>query len=353
MKKIVLLVGGILFAAAATAGEGAGEWDFLAAPPGVRCLAMGGAGTALGDDHATGVLNPAGLGRLNRGEASFAHHEGVESISRDSLGIAWPTEKGTVAGRWSRGDYGSLPGLDSAGNSLGDISAQENWFQISGGHSFRDRLCAGASLNHAERKLHDQSTSGAFADVGVLARVPAPKIFHEARAGFSVRRIGFGWPRGEGPPRELRLGLATGLWDDRVTVAADLVQPQGGDLRPLAGIEYASGGAAFFRVGYDHSLESSFSYGVGFRAGDVTLDYAFAPMGDLGNTNHLGLTWRFGNPAEAYYEKGLDYFRQEDYARAVVNFNRALSADPHHAKALLKLREANQKLQKKWDDTPR
>jgi Tfp pilus assembly protein PilF len=85
----------------------------------------------------------------------------------------------------------------------------------------------------------------------------------------------------------------------------------------------------------------------------VVLDYAFAPLGDLGNTHHVGIAWRVGNPAEAYYEKGMDYFRQEDYARAVVYFNRALAADPRHAKALLKLREANQHLQKKWDDSPR
>jgi tetratricopeptide (TPR) repeat protein len=121
----------------------------------------------------------------------------------------------------------------------------------------------------------------------------------------------------------------------------------------LAGIEFASGGAAFFRLGYDHGLESPFTYGLGFRAGEVLLDYAFAPLGDLGNTHHVGIAWRVGNPAEAYYEKGMDYFRQEDYARAVVYFNRALAADPRHAKALLKLREANQHLQKKWDDSPR
>lgn len=353
MKKYCLSLGGFLFVLKVLAGEGSGEWDFLAAPPGVRSMALGGAGTALGDDHAAGVLNSAGLGRLARGEASFAHHAGVESISRDSLGVAWPTEKGTVAGRWSRVDYGSLPGLDSAGNSLGDISAQENWFQVSGGRAFRDRFWMGAALNHVEQKLHDQSTSGAFVDAGVLARIPAPALFCQPRAGFSVRRLGFGWPGGDGPSEELRLGLATGIWDERVTIAADLVQPQGGDLRPLAGIEYASGGSAFFRLGYDRSLESPFSYGVGFRAGDLTLDYAFAPMGDLGNTNHVGIAWRFGNQAEACFEKGMDYFRQEDYARAVISFNRALAADPHHPKALLKLREANQKLQKKWDDPSR
>lgn len=78
-------------------------------------------------------------------------------------------------------------------------------------------------------------------------------------------------------------------------------------------------------MGYDHSLESPFTYGLGFRAGGLSFDYAFAPLGDLGNTHHVGIAWRFGNPGvEVYYEKGMDDLRQEDYARAVVNFNRAL-----------------------------
>lgn len=170
-------------------------------PPGVRSLALGGAGTALGDDHASGVLNPAGLGRLTRGEASFAHHEGVELISRDSLGIAWPTEKGTLAGRWSRVDYVLCPGLDAAGNSLGEIGAREDWYQLAGGGSFRDRLWGGVSLNYAQRKFHDQSTAGSFFDAGGLARIPSPQFFQQARVGFAVRRVGFGWPGGEGPPR--------------------------------------------------------------------------------------------------------------------------------------------------------
>jgi hypothetical protein len=308
MNKYCLALIGIFFVMTVQAGEGSGEWDFLAAAPGVRSLALGGAGTALGDDHSSGVLNPAGLGRLARGETSFAHHEGVESISRDSLGVAWPTERGTLAGRWSRVDYGSLPGLDSAGNSLGDISAQENWWQVSGGRSFRDRLWAGASLNHVQQKYHDQSTSGAFVDAGVLARIPSPQVFHEARAGISVRRIGFGWPRGEGPSREIRLGLATGVWDERLTLAADLVQPQGGDLRPLAGIEYASGGSAFFRLGYDHSLEEPFTYGLGFRVGGRGVGLRFCAVGRFGEYPPCGNCLAGRKPGGGLLRKGDGLF---------------------------------------------
>jgi hypothetical protein len=352
MKQLLIAIVGVGLSLGVSAGEGE-EWDFLSAPPGVRSLALGGAGTALGDDHASGVLNPAGLGRVARGEVSLSHHEGVESITRDSLGFAWPLERGTVAARWSGVDYGTITGLDSSGNSLGQIGAREDWVQISGAGGFRDRLWAGVALNQSERKLHDQTTKGAFVDAGLLARLPAPSFFQGIRAGFSLRRMGVGWPSGEGPSSEFRLGLATGVWDERLTVAADLVQPKGGDLRPLAGIEYASGGSAFFRLGYDGSTEDLFTYGLGFRVADLRMDYAFAPLGDLGNTHHVGLVWHFGKPAEKYYEKGMDYFRQEDFARAVVNFNRALAADPHHSKALLRLREANKRLKKEWDESGR
>lgn len=95
------------------------------------------------------------------------------------------------------------------------------------------------------------------------------------------------------------------------------------------------------------------TYGAGFHAGDLRVDYAFAPLGDLGDTHHVAVTWKFGHLDQAYYEKGLDFFRQENYAQAIVHFHKALLANPKHAQALVRLNEATEKLEQEWKDDSR
>ena len=153
-------------------------------------------------------------------------------------------------------------------------------------------------------------------------------------------------------PRELRFGVATNLWRDRLGFSVDMVQERDQALRPLVGLELISGGSVFLRCGYaaGPSAGGPMTYGAGFHAGDLKIDYAFAPLGDLGDTHHVAFTWRFGHLAEAYYEKGLDYLRQENYAKAILSFHQALLANPKHTKSLLRLNEATEKLEQEWKD---
>lgn len=93
--------------------------------------------------------------------------------------------------------------------------------------------------------------------------------------------------------------------------------------------------------------------GFGFRAWDLQVDYGYVGFGALGETHHLGLTYRFGSVAEKHYERGLASLQQKDYAQAVIHFARAVSLDPNHRRALLSLREASGKLQEQEHPRPR
>jgi Tfp pilus assembly protein PilF len=75
------------------------------------------------------------------------------------------------------------------------------------------------------------------------------------------------------------------------------------------------------------------------------VDYAYAAFRPLGGTHRLSLSWRFGSVAEAHYERGMGYLRRGDDARAVIEFARTVALDPSHKRALLRLREANERIQ--------
>jgi hypothetical protein len=76
----------------------------------------------------------------------------------------------------------------------------------------------------------------------------------------------------------------------------------------VAGAEYWARGAVALRLGYngrEAQEGSGLTLGLGFRAWDLEVDYSFIGYGDLGETHHVGLTYRFGRLAEKHYELGL------------------------------------------------
>jgi hypothetical protein len=339
------------------AGEGTDPMDFLSAPLGPRSVALGGGGAALGGDGATAILNPAALGRLPRGEASFAGHDGMDFARSQSLGVAVPvTGRGTWAARWTQVDYGDIPGYDSTANSLGNVTAQDNWLQAAwGGRAFSDKWWWGAAFNGARETLGSESASTLFLDMGILHQLPATRVLPNARIGLSIRRLGpdveYG-PNSYSLPREIRLAAATEYFADRLRISGDLSRLHDGRNTLQTGLEFTAGGGALFRLGYNSALDDGLglSYGLGVRAWDIQVDYAYTPMPDLGDSHWLGFTYRFGNMAEKYFEKGMEFLRQEDDANAVIWFSRALEVDPTHTGALVRLREATGRLEKQWKD---
>ena len=124
--------------------------------------------SALGDDGASGVLNPAGFGRLARGEISFTHAQGVDDMIQQNLMMAFPTLNGTWAVRWSRVDYGSFPGQDAQGNPLGEVEAKDQWIQLAYGRSLINQTWVGASVNYVNQSLYTETIHGPFVDLGGL-----------------------------------------------------------------------------------------------------------------------------------------------------------------------------------------
>ena len=86
-----------------------------------------------------------------------------------------------------------------------------------------------------------------------------------------------------------------------LTLALDFIRPQDASSYIAAGLEYHLLQMLNLRVGYNgnnHFVGNGITYGVGLNFHSWTLDYAFVPAGELGDTNRISASYRFGRAAE-------------------------------------------------------
>lgn len=337
------------------AGEGTTAFPLLQFPPDVRGLALGQTGAGRAGDAAAGAANPAVLGSVSRGEVLFSQSQWVETTKLQSVLAAVPTlDHGAGYLRVQSADFGELDGYDTTGGATGKTKAQDLLVEGAWGKRvLSEGFWLGLGVGYAQEKLGDSVTDATYLNAGGLVQLPPVGWVSDTHVGLSLQQWG---PKPDGNTslaQELRLGLTSQI--QRLGVSLELRHPNGQTIRPHAGFEFAAWPTVAFRLGYAGSLapESRWSYGMGFRVGELGVDYTFLPLGNLGDTHHLGLSWHFGRLLEKHLERGEEALRNELPDKAVIHFGRALAADPQNQRAMRGLREAEKQLRKQWpDDAP-
>lgn len=323
--------------------EKAASFEFLRLPTGARTSAMGGAGVAEAKGMAGAHINPAGLGRLWRDEISLTSARWIDDAHFQSAGMAHPLALGgAVSGSILSMDYGDIAGYSPTGGAEGHVSARDAVVRLGYGRASGRRLFWGLQGAYATETLVDETDHGTAGDGGILW-VP----FREGPCrSLTLGGAFHNWGKG---PHTLQAGFNARPFFESLSLSVDGQKTPGESVSLLAGGEYWARGAVALRLGYNARTAkegSGVSFGFGFRAWDFDVDYAFIDFGALGETHHMGLTYRFGSVAEKYYERGLVSLQRKDYAHAVVHLARAVSVNPQHRRALLRLREANELFQK-------
>jgi hypothetical protein len=337
------------------AGEGTSAFSLLRFPPDVRGLALGQTGVAREGDGAAGAANPAVLGSVSRGKVLFTQSQWVETTKLQSILTAVPTlDYGSFFMRAQTVDFGEMDAYDTAGAATGKTGAQDLLLETAWGKRVLSEWSwFGVGIGYAQEKLGDSVMGATFLNAGGLVQLPPVGWVSKTHVGLSLQQWGTQPDANTSLAQEVRLGLASQV--RRLGISLELRQTQGQTLHPHAGIEFAAWPTVDFRVGYAGSLEPSsrWSYGMGFRVGDLGVDYAFLPLGNLGDTHHVGLSWHFGRLVEKHLQRGEDALRNEMPDKAVIHFGRALSADPRDPRAVRGLREAEKQMRKQWpDDAP-
>lgn len=364
MKRLAALLLALrLSAPGGLCAKESSAFEFLNIGASPRALAMGGAGTAQGDDSLAVFWNPAAIGGLDRHDVSFAHARWLEEFRYQALGWAGP-----VAPRWNAGvsaqyfSRGDIQGFDGGGAPSGaldvsDLAAAATlvhdigpWF--GGG---LDRTHFGVSAKFIREDLSAVTASGFALDAGLRARVhsrPQSWWLDGVQVGAAVSNIGpavkFDKDE-EALPLTYRAGVAARGWARSLILAVDYEKPQRDPGSVRFGSEYRVMNSLALRAGYRwalkdnrRSLQAGYHVGLGFQLGNLWLDYALVPFQKLDDTHFMGLRWAFGPSTRLeqveqriheHYAAAQRAYARKDFPSAQREIDQTLVLDPSHAGA--------------------
>lgn len=307
---------------------------------------MAGAGAASGQDAYGTVYNPALLAALRRREAAFSHAAWIEGVEYQDFLYSHPGRTAHAAFRLQRLGYGEIPAYDAAGARMGDYTASDLLVAANMARAFpRSGLSLGLGVKLARETIAGVSAQTVLADAGAAYTPRRDDRFGDLSVGLALRNAGppVTFDRDSEPvPTEVVLGAALSLREETVVLEADGRFPLHDGPRGALGAEAWVTPALAFRAGFVLFQDEGpgVRAGFGLRVGPTQVDYAFAPMGELGQTHHIGMRLLFGGPAEEAYREGLRLLRLEKPAEAILKFNEALQLDSRHPRAARRLRQA-------------
>jgi len=327
MRRLLLaalLVAAPALPAAAAFGSsqaGTSGATFLTLGADARAAAMGGAVAAAADDATATYWNPADLAGLHYRHATFTHAASYQSTFYDFLAYAQPIEVragsgrerdllpdqlGTVGASFQYFNAGKIAEVDNAGAPTGgSFTPQDFAATIGWGAELARGLDAGVAVKYVSSKIEASAATGA-ADFGARWRAQIPGTEAAYALSVGARNVGgqLKFATAYDPlPLTFVVGQAVKPFRS-LTLAADVLAPR--DRAPYVslGVEWRApmteGLTAALRAGYDGRARSSdvggttgvtLGGGLGFQR--LGFDYAWTPLGDLGDTQRLSLSYRF------------------------------------------------------------
>jgi hypothetical protein len=282
--------------------------DFLKIDSGARSQGMGGAFTAMADDVNALTWNPAGIALLPHAEVGYLHMLYLSDIGYNFGGVAIPLPAGQDT--WGLGagivNLGT-PTFDSTLGLAPAVSAGDNAFLLSVAFKAKNIISFGLTGKYILRNIAGYSASAFGGDAGVMI-LPTDHF----RIGLGVFNVGQQVEfisAGDPLPLTGRLGLAWEILDiphHTLTLAVDNGWQFGSQAYTGAGgMEYWFDKTLALRAGFTgDAYQQHMAAGVGFNLDALEVDYAYAPMGTLGDTHRFSLIVRFGAEGEGLAAPG-------------------------------------------------
>jgi len=282
---------------------------FLKIAAGARNIAMGETG-ATSEDVNSVYWNPAGLASISAKEISLMHAVWLQTINYEHLACGIPTKYGNLGFGLNYLFMEEMDKYDSAGNKQPEkMSANDLALTLLYSRKVLIKenlpfLNVGLNIKYLHSKLEDESASAFATDIGFQTELKNPKI----KFGLVFQNIGTGMKfirESFSLPTNIKFGGAYLLLikNNPLKLLLDINFPNDNNPRLNFGTEYAIAGwkkiKIFPRLGYGSYYEglegiSGITAGIGFTFEDYSIDYAFVPYGQLGDTHRISLSMKFG-----------------------------------------------------------
>jgi hypothetical protein len=252
---------------------------------------MGNAFVGIADDVNAAYFNPAGLATIERPELTALHTQWFEGIDYDYGAYAHPLAAGVIGFSVATLKADSLEKRDESEGFQGTFNDLDSAYAISFGRKLNQSLSVGLTGRYIKEKIDSASASAWSTDIGLLKRFEERPL----SLGVAVRHLGSKVKFDEeGDPQPLTVDIGAGyhLFDDRLLIGTNLFQPRDNGLKMGVGVEWkgrlSSAGYAL-RGGFNSASTeadgaSGLSLGAGLNLGKFNLDFAWVPLGNLGNT---------------------------------------------------------------------
>ncbi|OGS43922.1 MAG: hypothetical protein A2539_03545 [Elusimicrobia bacterium RIFOXYD2_FULL_34_15] len=300
MKKIFITIFCILYFCKLSFCDSLGTTgaQFLKVGMGARPLAMAGAFSAVSDDINSIYYNPASLTRSEKREVSATYLKYFEDVNAGFLGYSGIINtKHYIGIGLTYLQANNIDKRDINEAELGEFGSTDialfiNYARKDLMQNLIKNLAVGSGLKLISQKIDDESAFTIALDLS--AYYPAND---KLSFSINIQNISYGvkFINDTDPlPLDIKIGSAYKVLKD-LTFACDL------DEYVIDKKLYASIGAEYwikdimalrsgYKFGYDtESLGNIVGLGVGagFRIWGLSLDYAFVPFGDLGDTHRI------------------------------------------------------------------
>lgn len=273
--------------------------QFLKLGAGARAEGLAGAYGSVSEDATAIYWNPAGLSQLESQNASFMHAVYVESIYYDFATYSLPVGKNVGLGAGVQYvSYGGVEETTEEGLSAGTFDPQNLALSLGGGYRW-ECLSVGSAIKYVRGRIKENAST-ATVDVGLLYHIKSLTF------GFSIQNI-FSYLTFDRDAYQLPLNLkvSSSLRPSRwFLLSADLNLPRDYAADVSLGVEKSFKLSEYWTIsprgGYstrtkDLSGFRAVTAGFGIASKIVSLDYAWMPLGDFGQTHRISMSVTWGN----------------------------------------------------------
>jgi len=293
----------VLFAFLAASAGGTTGFAFLQIPAGARAVAMGGAFTAVPGDPVSLYWNPAAAANMKESELTTTYTSYMMDMQAGFAGWVNPRES-TVIGVSLNYFYGGSFDKTTMEDPLGSGEQfSSNGMALAGtwAKPLTGTISVGVTGRFIYSQIESYNANGFSADIGGMYCPSALPGFAGAvvvrNAGVQTKAF---YSENDPMPTEIAAGVSQTLLNNNLLLAADATLPLEGNFDFAVGIEYKPVEMLALRTGWSLSAKDTadnagggfidaMGFGMGTSYNQFSLDYAWKPYADLGNTHRISL----------------------------------------------------------------